>query len=97
MGVSVTRLFNPEGSVGQSPNEKLFCPGENRLRIEVTNLPSNRIAEMERQGIKWRIFKDANIASVTGQKSFSFGDWPTDPSGLNSRVTLTPIHYETQN
>lgn len=72
-------------------------PGENRLRIEVTNLPSNRIAEMERQGIKWRIFKDANIASVTGQKSFSFGDWPTDPSGLNSRVTLTPIHYETQN
>lgn len=68
--------------------------GENRLQIEVTNLPSNRIAEMERQGIQWRIFKDANIASVTGQKEFSFGDWPTDPSGLNSRVTLTPIYYE---
>ncbi len=71
--------------------------GENLLLVEVTNLPANRIAEMERQGIQWRIFKDANIASVTGQKVFSFGDWPTDPSGLNSQVTLTPIYYEKQN
>lgn len=66
--------------------------GENQLRIEVTNLPSNRIAEMEQRGVHWRIFKDANIASVTGQKAFSFGDWPTDPSGLNGRVTLRPIY-----
>lgn len=66
--------------------------GENHLQVDVTNLPSNRIAEMERRGVRWRIFKDANIASVTGQKLFSFGDWPTDPSGLNGRVTLTPIY-----
>ncbi len=68
--------------------------GENLLQVDVTNLPSNRIAQMERDGVQWRIFKDANIASVTGAKHFSFGDWPTDPSGLNSRVTLTPIYYE---
>lgn len=68
--------------------------GENRLEIEVKNLHSNRIAEMERQGIKWRIFKDANIASVTGAREFSFGDWAVDPAGLNSEVTLTPIYYE---
>ncbi len=66
--------------------------GENLLQIDVRNLPSNAIAEMERQGVQWRIFKDANIASVTGQKRFSFGDWPTDPAGLNSAVTLIPIH-----
>ncbi len=71
--------------------------GKNRLQIDVTNLPSNRIADMERRGIRWRIFKDANIASVTGQKLFSFGDWPTDPSGLNSQVTLTPVYYENPN
>lgn len=71
--------------------------GENRLQIDVTNLPSNLIADMERRGVRWRIFKDANIASVTGQKLFSFGDWPTDPSGLNSRVTLTPAYYENPN
>lgn len=71
--------------------------GENLLQVDVTNLPSNRIAEMERNGVRWRIFKDANISSVTGQKVFSFGDWPTDPSGLNSCVTLTPIYYEKNN
>ncbi len=71
--------------------------GENRLQVDVTNLPSNRIAQMERDGVQWRIFKDANISSVTGQKLFSFGDWQTDPSGLNSCVTLTPIYYEKTN
>ena len=68
--------------------------GENLLEIDVKNLHSNRIAEMERQGIPWRIFKDANIASVTGAKTFTFADWPTDPAGLNSTVSLTPIYYE---
>lgn len=68
--------------------------GENLLEIDVINLPSNRIAEMERQGVRWRIFKDANIASVTNAKQFSFGDWPTDPAGLNSQVTLTPIYHD---
>lgn len=71
-----------------------LCAGENLLQIDVTNLPSNRIAEMERQGKRWRIFKDANISSVTGQKRFSFGEWAPDPSGLHSFVTLTPLNYE---
>ena len=68
--------------------------GENLLEVDVKNLHANRIAEMERNGVRWRIFKDANIASVTGAREFSFGDWPTDPAGLNSTVTLTPIHFE---
>lgn len=68
--------------------------GENLLEVEVKNLHSNRIAEMERQGVRWRIFKDANIASVVGAREFSFGDWAVDPAGLNSEVTLTPIYYE---
>ncbi len=71
--------------------------GGNCLQVDVTNLPSNRIAEMERRGVQWRIFKDANIASVTGQKVFSFGDWPIDLSGLNSQVRLIPIVFETNN
>lgn len=70
---------------------KWLHPGENRLEIDVTNLQANRIADYERRGVKWRIFKDANIASVTNERDFSFGDWETVPSGLNSTVTLTPI------
>lgn len=72
--------------------EDLKKPGEvNTIEIEVCNLPSNRIADFERRGVKWRIFKDANIASVTGAKNFTFADWVTDPSGLNAEVRLIAI------
>lgn len=66
-------------------------PGVNHLEIDVTNLPANRIADYERRGVEWRIFKDANIMSVAGGRHLYFGDWPTLPSGLNSSVTLTPL------
>ncbi len=70
---------------------ELLRPGENTLEINVTNLQANRIADYERRGVEWRRFKDANIASVTNARKFSFGDWPVTPSGLNSKVTLTPV------
>ncbi len=68
-------------------------PGKNSITVDVTNLQANRIADYERRGVEWRRFKDANIASVTNAKKFSFGDWETVPSGLTSAVTLTPIYY----
>lgn len=70
---------------------KFLTPGLNTLEIDVTNLQANRIADYERQGVDWRIFKDANIASVTNAKEFNFGDWPVLPSGLNSTVRLIPL------
>lgn len=72
---------------------KYLKPGINTLEVDVTNLQANRIADYERRGIEWRIFKDANIASVTDEKEFSFADWPVLPSGLNSTVKLIPISY----
>lgn len=71
---------------------ELLLPGENQLEIDVTNLQANRIADYERRGIEWRKFKDANIASVTNARKFDFGTWPVAPSGLNSKVTLTPLY-----
>ncbi|MDE6685506.1 MAG: glycosyl hydrolase family 2 [Duncaniella sp.] len=71
----------------------LLRPGENQLTIDVTNLQANRIADYERRGVEWRVFKDANIASVTNAKKFSFGDWEVVPSGLNSTVNLIPVYY----
>lgn len=73
----------------------LLRKGVNRLEIDVTNLQANRIADYERRGVNWRIFKDANIASVTNAKKFNFGEWPTIPSGLNSKVSLTPLTLST--
>lgn len=70
---------------------KYLKPGINTLEIDVTNLPANRIADYDRKGKKWKIFKDANIASVIGKKTVDYSDWETIPSGLNSEVKLIPL------
>ena len=71
----------------------LLHKGLNDIVIDVTNLQANHIADYERRGVEWRVFKDANIASVTNAKKFSFGDWDTVPSGLNSTVRLIPVYH----
>ena len=62
-------------------------PGANLLRIEVTNLPANRIADMDRRGVVWRKMKDINIVNINYKKT-SYADWAPMPSGLNSEVKL---------
>ena len=64
--------------------------GKNTLRIEVTNLPANRIAELDRQGVKWRKMKEINVVNINYKKT-TYADWNPVPSGLNSHVTLTEI------
>jgi hypothetical protein len=61
--------------------------GDNELRIEVTNLPANRIAELDRQGVEWRKFNEINFVDID-YKGTTYGHWAPMPSGLNSRVTL---------
>ena len=64
--------------------------GKNTLCIEVTNLPANRIAELDRQGVKWRKMKEINVVDINYKKT-TYADWSPVPSGLNSHVTLTEI------
>ena len=66
---------------------KAFKQGTNTLRIEVTNLPANRIADMDRRGVNWRRFKDTNIVSIDYKKK-PYNDWSPVKSGLNSCVRL---------
>lgn len=68
--------------------------GDNRIEIDVTNLPANRIAEMDRRGVEWRIFKDANIVSALN-RPLDTAAWPTEPGGLGGEVKLIPRHAET--
>lgn len=65
-------------------------PGKNTLEVEVTNLPANRIADMDRRGAKWRIFKDINIAAL-GYKKGDYAGWKPVPSGLLGPVLLVPV------
>ena len=61
--------------------------GDNEIRIEVTNLPANRIADMDRRGVRWRIFKDINMVDIHYKPS-DYSSWEQVPSGLNSPVFL---------
>ena len=61
--------------------------GKNEIRIEVTNLPANRIAWMDRQGVEWRKFKEINVVDINYKKT-SYSNWAPVPSGLNSEVRL---------
>ena len=61
--------------------------GENEIRIEVTNLPANRIADLDRKGIPWRKMEEINVVDINYKKT-TYDQWEPMPSGLNSEVRL---------
>ena len=75
-----------ELAVGQYLKE-----GTNTIEVEVTNLPANRIAELDRQGVPWRRFKEINVVDLNYKKT-GYGHWQPMPSGLNGTVRLVPCY-----
>ncbi|MCF0202183.1 MAG: hypothetical protein HUK08_02345 [Bacteroidaceae bacterium] len=63
-------------------------PGKNTLTVEVTNLPANRIAALDREGVKWRNFKEINIVDINYKKT-TYAHWQPMESGLNSTPYIT--------
>jgi len=61
--------------------------GDNEVRIEVTNLPANRIADYDRRGIKWRKMEEINVVDINYRRT-TYDQWDPVPSGLNSAVSL---------
>ncbi len=70
---------------------KYLRAGSNTIEIDVTGLAANYVAEMDRRGIVWRIFKNANIANLKGGAVSYYGNWDVMPGGLNSTVKLIPV------
>lgn len=68
--------------------------GDNLVEIEVTNLPANLVADLDRRGVEWRIFKDANIVSALN-RPLDTSAWLPEPSGLNGAVKLCPKQTKT--
>ncbi|MBD0823713.1 glycosyl hydrolase [Aestuariibaculum marinum] len=64
--------------------------GTNELKIQVTNLPANRIRAKELRGEEWKIFYEINMVNKDYQK-FDATLWNPMPSGLLGPVTLTPL------
>ena len=65
----------------------ILKPGMNNIRIEVTNLPANRIADLDRRGVKWRKMEEINVVDINYKKT-TYDKWEPVKSGLNSEVKL---------
>ena len=61
--------------------------GKNTLRIEVTNLPANRISDLDRRGVKWRKFNEINVVDIDYKRT-TYDTWQPMKSGLNSNIKL---------
>ncbi len=69
---------------------------ENTLEVSVTNLAANRIADLDRRGVNWKKFYNANMPARLRENTgpdglFSAAKWAPRPSGLLGPVTLTPL------
>ncbi|MBR1401483.1 MAG: glycosyl hydrolase family 2 [Prevotella sp.] len=64
--------------------------GNNTIRIEVTNLPANRISQLDKEGVNWRKFNEINFVDIKYNKS-SYAHWSPLPSGLNGNVYIYPL------
>jgi hypothetical protein len=77
------------------PAEKLKAEG-NVLEVDVANLMANRIADLDRQGVRWQKFYNVNMSPRRPENrgpggAFSAAKWEPLPSGLAGPVTLTPV------
>ncbi len=73
---------------------KYLQQGKNVVEVEVTNLPANRIAELDRQQVPWRRFKEINVVDLNYKKT-GYAHWAPVPSGLNGQVKLIPMQKKT--
>jgi hypothetical protein len=53
----------------------------------VTSLAANRIRDLDRRKVPWRMFHDINLVNIQ-YKPFDASDWPIFDSGLLGPITL---------
>jgi hypothetical protein len=67
-------------------------PGRNVLELEVTSLAANRIRDLDRRKVDWKIMREINFVNID-YRPFDASAWPDTPSGLLGPVTLTPLRH----
>jgi hypothetical protein len=65
-------------------------PGTNVLELDVTNLAANRIRDLDRRGVAWKIMHEINFVNINYQP-FDAATWDLKPSGLLGPVRLVPL------
>ena len=62
--------------------------GENVLEVEVTNVGANRIRDLDKRKVTWKIFGDINIVG-RNYRPFDASKWPLRDAGLLGPVSLS--------
>jgi hypothetical protein len=65
-------------------------PAGNLLEVEVTSVAANRIRDLDRRRVPWRVFHDINFVNMN-YRPFDASDWPLQEAGLLGPVKLTPL------
>ena len=65
-------------------------PGRNVLKVEVTNVSANRVRDLDRRHIPWKVMCDINLVDIR-YKPFDAANWPVRDAGLMGPVTLVPV------
>ncbi|MGK6352336.1 glycosyl hydrolase [Parapedobacter sp. DT-150] len=70
--------------------------GSDTLTIKISNLMANRIADMDKKGIPWRIFYNTNVnarlrSNMGDDGKFTAKGWQPMDSGLLGPVLLKPL------
>lgn len=82
LGILVARPFTVETDA--------LRPRGNLLEVEVTNLSANRIRDLDRRHVPWKIFRDINYVGID-YRPFDASSWPVRTSGLVGPVTVQVI------
>ncbi|MFB3828026.1 MAG: glycosyl hydrolase [Bryobacteraceae bacterium] len=65
-------------------------PTGNRLEVEVVNVSANRIRDLDRRKVEWKIFRDINIVNLD-YKPLDASGWPVREAGLLGPVRIRPL------
>jgi hypothetical protein len=65
-------------------------PGRNVLEFDVTNFAANRIRDMDRRKVDWKIMHEINFVNIR-YRPFDASEWEISPAGLLGPVTLVPM------
>ncbi|GAC1516465.1 MAG: hypothetical protein NVS1B4_11560 [Gemmatimonadaceae bacterium] len=82
LGTLVARPFQVETGA--------LKPTGNVLEVDVTNLSANRVRDLDRRHVAWKIFRDINFVGLD-YKPFDASEWPVRTSGLIGPVTVTAL------
>ena len=65
-------------------------PAGNQLEVDVTSVAANRIRDLDRRGVLWKIFRDINFVDIN-YKPFNASNWPLTDCGLLGPVKVTAM------